>query len=153
MIGALATGYNLNTVGNCVEHHTINQSINQLKLDQSKSCCLLQNSTPYNESVIVKLLASRIITFTSLQVLLINAVKDVASALSDLISATKNASGKSVQDPAMLSLKESAKVGLSANARTCLSVNTHTQALVFVPYHFVGFVVLIWANRLKILRR
>ncbi|XP_052786529.1 talin-1-like isoform X4 [Mya arenaria] len=44
------------------------------------------------------------------QVLLINAVKDVASALSDLISATKNASGKSVQDPAMLHLKESAKV-------------------------------------------
>ncbi|XP_071140342.1 talin-1-like isoform X1 [Mytilus edulis] len=44
------------------------------------------------------------------QVLLINAVKDVASALADLISATKNASGKSVQDPAMLHLKESAKV-------------------------------------------
>ncbi|XP_053387301.1 talin-1-like [Mercenaria mercenaria] len=44
------------------------------------------------------------------QVLLINAVKDVASALSDLISATKNASGKNVQDPAMLHLKESAKV-------------------------------------------
>ncbi|RUS77312.1 hypothetical protein EGW08_014939, partial [Elysia chlorotica] len=42
--------------------------------------------------------------------LLINAVKDVASALSDLISATKNASGKSVQDPAMLALKDSAKV-------------------------------------------
>jgi talin len=46
------------------------------------------------------------------QVLLINAVKDVASALADLISATKNASGKSVQDPAMLHLKESAKVGV-----------------------------------------
>lgn len=45
-----------------------------------------------------------------IQVLLINAVKDVASALSDLISATKNASGKSVNDPAMLALKESAKV-------------------------------------------
>ena len=43
------------------------------------------------------------------QVLLINAVKDVASALADLISATKNASGKNVQDPAMLHLKESAK--------------------------------------------
>lgn len=37
-------------------------------------------------------------------------MKDVASALADLISATKNASGKSVQDPAMLHLKESAKV-------------------------------------------
>ncbi|XP_064596457.1 talin-1-like [Liolophura sinensis] len=44
------------------------------------------------------------------QVLLINAVKDVASALSDLISATKNASGKGVNDPAMLYLKDSAKV-------------------------------------------
>ncbi|XP_055955771.1 talin-2-like isoform X4 [Patella vulgata] len=44
------------------------------------------------------------------QVLLINAVKDVASALSDLISATKNASGKDVQDPAMHHLKDSAKV-------------------------------------------
>ena len=46
------------------------------------------------------------------QVLLINAVKDVASALSDLISATKNASGKNVQDPAMMHLKDSAKVGV-----------------------------------------
>lgn len=44
--------------------------------------------------------------------LLINAVKDVASALADLISATKNASGKNVQDPAMLHLKESAKVSV-----------------------------------------
>ncbi|XP_060074093.1 talin-1-like isoform X2 [Ylistrum balloti] len=44
------------------------------------------------------------------QVMIINAVKDVASALSELISATKNASGKSVQDPAMFHLKESAKV-------------------------------------------
>lgn len=42
--------------------------------------------------------------------LLINAVKDVAHALGDLISATKNASGKSVHDPAMTNLKESAKV-------------------------------------------
>ncbi|XP_014674038.1 PREDICTED: talin-2-like [Priapulus caudatus] len=44
------------------------------------------------------------------QVLLINAVKDVALALGDLISATKNASGKSVHDPAMANLKGSAKV-------------------------------------------
>ncbi|XP_064644929.1 talin-1-like isoform X17 [Lineus longissimus] len=44
------------------------------------------------------------------QVLLINAVKDVASALGDLISATKNASGKTVHDPAMTNLKDSAKV-------------------------------------------
>lgn len=44
------------------------------------------------------------------QVMLINAVKDVASALGDLIQATKSASGKSIHDPAMLYLKESAKV-------------------------------------------
>uniref|UniRef100_A0A8W8NU76 Talin-1 n=1 Tax=Magallana gigas TaxID=29159 RepID=A0A8W8NU76_MAGGI len=43
------------------------------------------------------------------QVMTINAVKDVASALSDLISATKNASGKNVSDPAMMTLKEAAK--------------------------------------------
>ncbi|XP_013778384.1 talin-2-like [Limulus polyphemus] len=44
------------------------------------------------------------------QVLLINAVKDVANALGDLIQATKAASGKSINDPAMFHLKESAKV-------------------------------------------
>lgn len=50
--------------------------------------------------------------------MIINAVKDVASALSDLISATKNASGKNVSDPAMMTLKESAKV--SQNSITFL---------------------------------
>ncbi|KAL3286614.1 hypothetical protein HHI36_001113 [Cryptolaemus montrouzieri] len=44
------------------------------------------------------------------QVMLINAVKDVASALGDLIHATKAASGKPINDPAMSHLKESAKV-------------------------------------------
>jgi len=44
------------------------------------------------------------------QVMLINAVKDVAMALGDLIHATKAASGKSSHDPAMTTLKESAKV-------------------------------------------
>lgn len=46
------------------------------------------------------------------QVMLINAVKDVASALGDLIQATKAASGKSINDPSMNHLKDSAKVGL-----------------------------------------
>lgn len=41
---------------------------------------------------------------------LINAVKDVAKALGDLISATKAAAGKPHDDPAMLQLKSSAKV-------------------------------------------
>lgn len=47
------------------------------------------------------------------QVMLINAVKDVASALGDLIHATKAASGKPINDPAMAHLKDSAKVSLS----------------------------------------
>lgn len=42
--------------------------------------------------------------------MLLNAVKDVAMALGDLIHATKAASGKSLHDPAMTTLKESAKV-------------------------------------------
>ncbi|XP_007441071.1 talin-1 isoform X1 [Python bivittatus] len=44
------------------------------------------------------------------QVVLINAVKDVAKALGDLISATKAAAGKSGDDPAVHQLKNSAKV-------------------------------------------
>ncbi|XP_072920368.1 talin-1 isoform X2 [Hemitrygon akajei] len=44
------------------------------------------------------------------QVVLINAVKDVAKALADLISATKGASGKASDDPSMYNLKNSAKV-------------------------------------------
>ena len=60
-----------------------------------------------------------------LQVLLINAVKDVASALGDLISATKYASGKSQQDPAMTTLRDSAKVGSPPPA----TVGRQTSAL------------------------
>lgn len=44
------------------------------------------------------------------QVMLINAVKDVANALGDLIQATKAASGKGINDPSMTYLKESARV-------------------------------------------
>ncbi|XP_067841068.1 talin-1 isoform X2 [Heptranchias perlo] len=44
------------------------------------------------------------------QVVLINAVKDVAKALGDLISATKGASGKASDDPSMYQLKNAAKV-------------------------------------------
>lgn len=42
--------------------------------------------------------------------MLINAVKDVASALGDLIHATKAASGKGIDHPSMNHLKDSAKV-------------------------------------------
>lgn len=48
------------------------------------------------------------------QVMLINAVKDVASALGDLIHATKAASGKPIDDPSMAHLKDSAKVKVQA---------------------------------------
>lgn len=47
---------------------------------------------------------------TEAQVVLINAVKEVAGALGDLIQATKAASGKNIQDPAMMHLKDSAKM-------------------------------------------
>ena len=47
----------------------------------------------------------------NLQVMLINAVKDVTSALGDLMQATKSASGKSMAHPAMHTLKDTAKVG------------------------------------------
>ena len=48
--------------------------------------------------------------------LLINAVKDVAQALGDLISATKNASGKERRDPSMETLKDNAKVNTNAQS-------------------------------------
>lgn len=44
------------------------------------------------------------------QVMVINAVKDVAAALGELINATKLASGKPIHDPAMQDLKETARV-------------------------------------------
>jgi talin len=47
------------------------------------------------------------------QVMVINAVKDVAAALGELINTTKLASGKPIHDPAMNDLKESAKVKFS----------------------------------------
>lgn len=45
-----------------------------------------------------------------LQVVLINAIKDVAKALSDLIGATKGAASKPADDPSMYQLKGAAKV-------------------------------------------
>ncbi|KAK2842276.1 hypothetical protein Q5P01_012476 [Channa striata] len=44
------------------------------------------------------------------QVVLINAVRDVAKALAELISATKCAAGKSADDPSMYQLKSAAKI-------------------------------------------
>lgn len=47
---------------------------------------------------------------------LINAVKDVAKALAELISATKCAAGKAADDPSMYQLKSAAKVRRSGGA-------------------------------------
>lgn len=48
---------------------------------------------------------------------LINAVKDVAKALGDLIGATKAAAGKAGDDPAVYQLKNSAKVCAGCDGR------------------------------------
>uniref|UniRef100_A0A8C4QNG4 Talin 2 n=1 Tax=Eptatretus burgeri TaxID=7764 RepID=A0A8C4QNG4_EPTBU len=53
------------------------------------------------------------------QVVLINAVKDVAKALGDLIGATKSAAGKSPEDRTMQTLKGSAKI-MVTNVTTLL---------------------------------
>ena len=41
---------------------------------------------------------------------MINSVRDVATALRDLIGATKNAAGKAPNDQSVIALKDSAKV-------------------------------------------
>lgn len=46
------------------------------------------------------------------QVVLINAVRDVAKALAELIGATKCAAGKPADDPSMYQLKSAAKVNV-----------------------------------------
>lgn len=64
------------------------------------------------------------------QVMLINAVKDVTSALGDLMQATKSASGKNMQHPAMHQLKDGAKVGI--NRTTIFWVNNNKKGVNFV---------------------
>uniref|UniRef100_A0A1I7UEH6 I/LWEQ domain-containing protein n=1 Tax=Caenorhabditis tropicalis TaxID=1561998 RepID=A0A1I7UEH6_9PELO len=58
------------------------------------------------------------------QVLVIHAVRDVAAALTSLIQATKNASGLSLQHPAMGHLKEAARVMVGNVARLLKTVAT-----------------------------
>lgn len=65
--------------------------------------------------------------FCTLQVVLINAVKDVAKALGNLISATKAAAGKPHDDPSMLQLKNSAKVGYKTQSLS--SFMRHPQTM------------------------
>lgn len=54
--------------------------------------------------------------------MLLTAAKDVANALTDLVNATKNSSGKSATDPAMETLKSSAKVNIVVRK---LSISCH----------------------------
>lgn len=58
------------------------------------------------------------------QVMVINAVKDVASALGELINTTKMASGKPTNDPCMQDLKESARV----SKQRSISLSEHVNA-------------------------
>lgn len=68
-----------------------------------------------------------IIRCPCLQVVLINAVKDVAKALAELISATKCAAGKAADDPSMYQLKSAAKV--SGQERSLSKARVHDEHL------------------------
>ena len=62
--------------------------------------------------------------------MLINSVKDVASALNHLINVTKSASGKPIEDPEMKKLKESAKImvtNVTSLLRTVKTVEDEAQ--------------------------
>eukprot|EP01137_Pigoraptor_chileana_P018402 Opistho-2@77812 len=63
------------------------------------------------------------------QELLLNAIKDVASALNDLLGASKSASGQPVNDPSMDALKETARTlvsGISQLLKVVKSVEDET---------------------------
>ncbi|KAI2662682.1 Talin-2 [Labeo rohita] len=67
------------------------------------------------------------------QVVLINAVKDVAKALAELISATKCAAGKAADDPSMFQLKSAAKLSFrNLAARMEMSPNSDMSKSVLV---------------------
>jgi len=62
--------------------------------------------------------------------MLINSVRDVASALNNLINVTKSASGKNIDHPEMQKLKESAKImvtNVTSLLRTVKTVEDKTQ--------------------------
>lgn len=66
------------------------------------------------------------IVFVFVQQMLLNAAKDVASALGALINATKNASGKSNNDPSTEVLKTTGKV-----LHVLVLTPTHSPYLVY----------------------
>ena len=68
---------------------------------------------------------------------LINAVKDVAKALAELIGATKCAAGKAADDPSMYQLKSAAKVtqlllGVSFEASLVSERSSRSRKRMFV---------------------
>lgn len=73
------------------------------------------------------------------QVMVINAVKDVAAALGELINATKLASGKPILDPAMQDLKESARVSILDVLQLKMFINHkffgHFHIPFMLPFH------------------
>ena len=80
---------------------------------QEQLAVAAQNAVPtiVQLAEIVKLGAASLTSKNSeAQVMLLHAVKDVASSLGELIQATKSASGKNNNDPAMKHLREVAKV-------------------------------------------
>lgn len=88
-------------------YNIISVSIIEKKLDKLLFQAITFHSfVPYPDWSLINLCQS--VSF--LQVVLINAVKDVAKALAELISATKCAAGKAADDPSMYQLKSAAKV-------------------------------------------
>lgn len=64
------------------------------------------------------------------QVVLINAVRDVAKALTELIGATKCAAGKAADDPSMYQLKSAAKVKEKKKDKESHQRPTHQEAFI-----------------------
>lgn len=65
------------------------------------------------------------------QVVLINAIKDVAKALSDLIGATKGAASKPADDPSMYQLKGAAKVEWDPKSGASVEGGVHSERSIY----------------------
>ncbi|KAI6179916.1 BMA-TLN-1, isoform b [Aphelenchoides besseyi] len=88
---ALVTGAASNQEQLAVAAQNATRTILQLSNAVRQAAPMLSNDSPESQGLVL------------------HAVRDVASALSNLIQATKNASGRNPQDPAMNNLKDSAK--------------------------------------------
>lgn len=78
----------------------------------------------------------RLTSLLLFQVVLINAIKDVAKALSDLIGATKGAASKPADDPSMYQLKGAAKVewvSAGAEDEALISQTVGKMSICFFP--------------------